>query len=65
MALYETEQQETARELADMLRLAQAMGRRLEDETHGDRYDDVRAIVSLLHQARTKMDVLQQSLWRS
>lgn len=62
MAVFETQQQETARELADLLRLAQAMGRRLESETHGPRYDEVRAILGLLHEARTKMDAFQQSL---
>lgn len=62
MALFETEQKETARELADLLRLAQALGQRLETETHGARYDEVREIIDLLHQARNRMDGFLESL---
>lgn len=61
MALFETEQQETARELAELLRLAQAMGRRLESETHGALYADVRSLLELLHQARLQADALERT----
>lgn len=60
VALFETEQQETVRELAEVLRLAQAMGRRLESETHGARYAEVRSLLELLHQARVQADSLEQ-----
>jgi hypothetical protein len=50
------EQQETARELADVLRLAQQMGQRLANETHGDLYYDVRAIIHDLQEVRGQLD---------
>ncbi|WP_244947509.1 hypothetical protein [Cellvibrio japonicus] len=56
------EQRETARELAELLRLAQEMGRRLANETHGEMYDDVRLLVSLLHQTRAQADVIDAKL---
>lgn len=56
------EQRETARELADVMRLAQEMGRRLAHETHGDLYDDVRFLNELLHQTRIKADAIQEKL---
>lgn len=55
-------QRETARELAELLRLGQEMGRRLANETHGDMYDDVRLLVSLLHQVRAQADVIDAKL---
>lgn len=56
------EQQETARELAEVMRLAQEMGRRLANETHGELYDDVRFLNELLHQTRIKADAIQERL---
>lgn len=56
------EQAETARELAELLRLGQEMGRRLCNETHGDMYDDVRLLISLLHQTRAQADVIDARL---
>lgn len=56
------EQGETARELAELLRLAQEMGRRLCNETHGEMYDDVRVLMSLLHQTRAQADVIDAQL---
>lgn len=56
------EQKETARELADVMRLAQEMGRRLAHETHGDLYEDVRFLNELLHQTRIKADAIQDKL---
>lgn len=66
MARYEhvmkEEQRETAQELAEILRVAQAMGRRLAHETHGDLYEDVRVFNELLHQVRTHADALREKL---
>lgn len=56
------EQRETARELVELLRLGQEMGHRLSNETHGDVYEDVRALVSLLHQTRAQADVIDAKL---
>lgn len=56
------EQRETARELAELLRLGQEMGRRLSNETHGEMYEDVRTLVSLLHQTRAQADVIDAKL---
>ncbi len=56
------EQAETARELAELLRLAQEMGRRLCNESHGDIYDEVRMLISLLHQTRAQADVIDSTL---
>lgn len=56
------EQAETARELAELLRLSQEMGRRLCNETHGDLYDDVRLLMSLLHQTRAQADFIDAKL---
>lgn len=57
--ILEAEQQETARELADVIRVAQGMGRRLAYETHGELYDEVRQLNELLHQTRTRADAIQ------
>lgn len=60
--LLREEQGETARELAELLRLAQEMGRRLSNETHGETYDDVRLLISLLHQVRAQADLIDAKL---
>lgn len=60
--LLEEEQRETARELAELMRLAQEMGRRLSNETHGEMYEDVRMLVSLLHQTRAQCDFIDAKL---
>lgn len=56
------EQRETVRELRDILRIGQEMGRRLANETHGELYDDVRALVMLLHETRGQVSVIAQKL---
>ncbi len=56
------EQGETARELAELLRLGQEMGRRLSNETHGEIYDEVRMLISLLHQTRAQADLIDAKL---
>jgi hypothetical protein len=56
------EQAETARELAELLRLGQEMSRRLCNETHGDMYDDVRLLCSLLSQTRAQADLIDAKL---
>ena len=56
------EQRETVRELRDILRIGQEMGRRLANETHGELYDDVRALVMLLHETRGQASVIAQKL---
>lgn len=56
------EQGETARELAELLRLGQEMGRRLGNETHGEMYDEVRMLISLLHQTRAQADLIDAKL---
>lgn len=56
------EQAETARELAELLRLGQEMGRRLCNETHGEMYDEVRLLISLLHQTRAQADLIDAKL---
>lgn len=60
--LLREEQGETARELAELLRLGQEMGRRLCNETHGDMYDEVRLLISLLHQTRAQADLIDAKL---
>lgn len=56
------EQRETAMELADLMRLAQEMGRRLANETHGDMYDEVNKLVTLLHETRNQADFIEDKL---
>lgn len=51
----EEERQETIQELTDLLTVAQEMGRRLANETHGDAYASVRELNELLHQARLQL----------
>ncbi len=60
--ILDQEQRETAMELADLMRLAQEMGRRLANETHGDLYEDVRKLVTFLHQARLQADLIETKL---
>lgn len=60
--LLREEQGETARELAELLRITQEMGRRLCNETHGDMYDEVRLLMSLLHQTRAQADLIDAQL---
>lgn len=55
-------QSETARELADVLRIAQEMGQRLSKETHGDLYDDVRELNENLRDLRQQLDVIVAAL---
>lgn len=61
-ALLKEGQRETARELAELMRLAQEMGRRLANETHGELYDDVRFLNELLHQTRIKAQAIHERL---
>lgn len=56
------EQRETAQELAEITRLAQEMGRRLANETHGELYDEVRLMLNLLHQTRAQADLINSHL---
>lgn len=56
------ERRETVGELADLLSIAQRMGRRLAYETHGESYDLVRDLNQNLHLAREKIDLIQQAL---
>lgn len=56
------EQAETARELAELLRLSQEMCRRLCNETHGEMYDEVRLLISLLSQTRAQADLIDAKL---
>lgn len=56
------EQRETARALAELMRLAQEMGRRLANETHGELYDDVRFLNELLHQTCIKAHAINERL---
>jgi len=60
--ILDQEQRETAMELADLMRLAQEMGRRLANETHGDLYEEVRKLVTLLHQTRLQADLIEIQL---
>lgn len=56
------ERRETVGELADLLSIAQRMGRRLAYETHGESYEVVRDLNQQLHIAREKIDLIQQAL---
>lgn len=56
------EQCETSRELVNLLRVTQEMGRRLAYETHGDLYEEVRVLNELLHESRVKADSIQDRL---
>jgi hypothetical protein len=54
------EQTETISELSALLFVAQQMGSRLADETHGDNYAVVRDINAALHQARIHLATLEE-----
>ncbi len=56
------ERRETVGEMLDLLAVVQKMGRRLAYETHGESYDIVRELNQCLHQAREKIEMIQQSL---
>ncbi len=56
------ERRETAGELLDLLAVAQKMGRRLAYETHGEAYESVRELNQHLHEAREKIELIQQAL---
>ena len=52
----EGERRETIVELSELLIMAQGMGQRLANETHGDSYAKVREFNDLLHQACIQLD---------
>ena len=56
------EQCETARELTDILRIAQEMTQRLANETHGDLYAEVTVLNKQLHHARLQLDTITRAL---
>ena len=58
----EWERQETADELAELLRIAQAMTQRLARETHGETYDEIMVLAETLHQARAISDSVRAKL---
>ena len=58
----EEEQRETVFELSDLLVVAQEMGQRLANETHGDSYALVRELNELLHQARMQTEKIRAAL---
>lgn len=58
----EGERRETIDELSDLLHVAQEMGRRLADETHGDSYSQVRELNELLHQARVQLTKIKDGI---
>lgn len=49
------ERRETIEELTDVLAVAQQMGQRLANETHGEAYASVREFNELLHLARVRL----------
>ena len=51
----EDERRETIKELLDLVAVAQSMGQRLANETHGDDYASVRQFNELLHLARVEL----------
>lgn len=53
------ERRETVEEMSALLGVIQEMGTRLANETHGEAYDPVRELNQLLHQARLKMQQIQ------
>jgi hypothetical protein len=56
----EGERNETLEELSNLLLVVQQMGHRLSYETHQEAYDLVLELNALLHQARTKLELLQK-----
>lgn len=55
------ERTETVVELLELLSIVQKMGHRLAYETHGESYDLVHELNELLHQAREKIELIQQT----
>ena len=55
------ERRETIEELSALLFVVQEMGQRLAYETHGEPYDLVRELNEILHQARQKMQQVQNA----
>ena len=55
----EGERHETIYELADLMLVAQEMGQRLANETHGEAYAPVRELNELLHQARMQVEKIK------
>lgn len=56
------DRRETVEELLELLAVVQKIGRRLADETHGESYNYVRELNEHLHQAREKIELIQQVL---
>lgn len=54
------ERRETIQELSDLLAVAEEMGQRLLDESHGEAYDNVYQLVDLFRQCRKKVDQMQE-----
>lgn len=57
----EGERQETIRELHDLIIVAQELGRRLVNETHGESYPEAQKLTEILHQARLELNRLAES----
>ena len=55
----EGERHETIYELSDLMLVAQEMGQRLANETHGDAYAAVRELNELLHRARVQIETIK------
>ncbi len=55
----EGERRETIYELADLMLVAQEMGQRLANETHGEAYAPVRELNELLHQACMQVEKIK------
>lgn len=53
------ERRETINELSDLLFVAQEMGGRLANETHGNAYSQVTQLNEFLHQARIQLDKIK------
>ena len=52
---------ETIEELTDLLAVAQQMGQRLANQTHGDAYAGVREFNELLHLARVRLTQIRDA----
>ena len=57
----EDDRRETIEELTDLLAVAQQMGQRLANETHGDAYASVREFNELLHVARVRLTQIRDA----
>ena len=55
----EGDRRETIYELAELMLVAQEMGQRLANETHGEAYAPVRELNELLHQARMQVEKIK------